>query len=47
MFGPKREKIIGGWGKLQKAEFHGLYFSLLKANHINEIEMDEERGMQC
>ena len=29
---------------MKKAELHGLYFSLLKANHINEIEMDEERS---
>jgi hypothetical protein len=46
MFEPKGEKIIKGWEKLQKAELRGLYFSLLKSNHIKEIEMDEERGTQ-
>jgi hypothetical protein len=30
MFEPKGEKIIEGWEKLQKAELHGLYFSLLQ-----------------
>jgi len=44
MFEPKREKITEGWEILQKAERHGLYLSLLKSNHIKEIEMDEERG---
>lgn len=29
---------------MQKAELHGLYFSLLISNHMKEIETDEERG---
>jgi hypothetical protein len=44
MFGPKREKITGGWGKLHTAGVHGPYFSPLRSNHIKEIEMDEECG---
>jgi hypothetical protein len=44
LFEPKREKITEGWKKLQKAELHDLYFSLLKSNHSKETEMDEERG---
>jgi hypothetical protein len=26
-FGPNRDKIIGGWRKLQNEEFHNLYSS--------------------
>jgi hypothetical protein len=28
IFGLKRDKIIGGWKKLYKGEFHNLYSSL-------------------
>jgi hypothetical protein len=27
IFGPKRDKVIGGWRKLHNAELHNLYFS--------------------
>jgi hypothetical protein len=27
IFGPKREKVIGGWRKLHKKELHDLYSS--------------------
>jgi hypothetical protein len=28
IFGPKRDEILGGWGKLHNEEFHNLYSSL-------------------
>jgi hypothetical protein len=27
IFGPKRDKVIGGWRKLNTEELHNLYFS--------------------
>jgi hypothetical protein len=28
IFGPKREKVAGGWRRLHNEELHDLYFSL-------------------
>jgi hypothetical protein len=27
IFGPKRDEVVGGWGKLHNEEFHNLYGS--------------------
>jgi hypothetical protein len=27
IFGPKRDEVVGGWGKLHNAELHSLYCS--------------------
>jgi hypothetical protein len=41
IFGPKGEKVAGGWGKLHNEELHNLYDSLniIKSDHIKENEM--------
>jgi hypothetical protein len=40
IFGPKRDKIIGGWKKLHNEELHNLYSS------PNIIRMIKSRGMR-
>jgi hypothetical protein len=40
LFGPKREKVIGGWRKLHNEELHNLYSS------PNIIEMIRSRRIR-
>jgi hypothetical protein len=53
IFGPKRDKVIGGWRKLHNEEFHNLYCSpsiirMIKssmmrwAGHIARMGAEEE-----
>jgi hypothetical protein len=40
IFGPKRDEVVGGWGKLHNEEIHNLYFS------PSIIRMMMSRGMR-
>jgi hypothetical protein len=40
IFGPKREKVVGGWRRLRRKELHKSYVS------PNVIRLDKRRGMR-
>jgi hypothetical protein len=40
IFGPKREKVVGGWGRLHNEELHNLY------NSPNIITVIKSRRMR-
>jgi hypothetical protein len=40
IFGPKREEVAGGWGRLHNEELHNLYHSL------NIIRVDKSRRIR-
>jgi hypothetical protein len=39
IFGPKRDEVTGGWGKLHNEEFHNLYSSPSIIRMIKSITM--------
>jgi hypothetical protein len=43
VFGPKKEKVAGGWKRLHNEEFHNLYTSpnIIRELFIKENEMDK------
>jgi hypothetical protein len=41
IFGPKRDEVMGGWGKLHNEELYNLYFS------PSIIRMMKSRWMRC
>jgi hypothetical protein len=46
IFGPKRDEVTGGWGKLHNEELHNLYSSpsILKSRRIKWAEHLERMG---
>jgi hypothetical protein len=43
IFGPKRDEMIGGWGKLHNEELHSLYSS---PNYQND-QVKKDMGRAC
>jgi hypothetical protein len=44
IFGPKREKVVGGWRRLHNEELHNLYAS---PNIIIVIKIEDVIGRAC
>jgi hypothetical protein len=47
IFGPKRDKVTGGWRKLRNEELHGLYSSSSIVRVIKARRMRWARHVAC
>jgi hypothetical protein len=47
IFGPKRDKVPGGWGKLHNEELHDLYSSPSIIQIMNDQVEEAEMGRAC